>query len=202
MSDENWWPRWYRKRGYWPFMRRWPFEEVDDLFKEMDEFMKREFEEFSKKAPKDLVRERILPNGTRVKEWGPFVYGYSVTLDPEGKPQIREFGNIKPQARLGKPTIDIKEQREPLTDVLTTDGEVRVVAELPGVEKEDVKLHGTEDSLTISVAKPQRKYYKKLELPAKVDIRQSKSSYKNGVLEVCIPRKKEEKPEGEPINIE
>jgi HSP20 family protein len=198
LSDEDRWLRWFGRRG--PFFRR--FWDIDDVFKEMEEMMEREFEEFSTKAPRDLVRERKLPDGTKVKEWGPFVYGYSVKIDPDGKPEVREFGNIKPGARLGRPRIDIKEKREPLADVMTTNGEVKVVVELPGVEKKDIELHGTEDSLTISVDTPQRKYYKQLELPVKVETRQAKSTYKNGVLQVTLQKKNEEKPKGEPINIE
>ena len=38
-----------------------------------------------------------------------------------------------------------------MVDIVETDGEIHVVVELPGVEKTDIKLHGTEDSLTISV---------------------------------------------------
>ena len=139
------------------------------MFKEMDEMMKREFKQLSGRAPRNLIRERTLPDGRKVKSLGPFVYGYSVTIGPDGKPQIREFGNVKPGARFGRPRIDIKEKREPLADVITIDGEVKVVAELPGVEKKDIKLHGTENSLTISVDTPQHKYYKEVKLPAKID---------------------------------
>jgi len=39
-------------------------------------------------------------------------------------------------------------------------------------------------------------------LTAKVDPAKAKSSYKNGVLEVTLPKKEEEKPKGEPIEIE
>jgi len=168
----------------------------------MEEMMRREFGEISKKIPRDLVRERTLPDGSKVHEWGPFVYGYSVTIGPDGKPQIREFGNVKPEARFGKPQLSIKEEREPLVDIIPSDGEVRVIAELPGVEKEDIKLHGTENSLTISVDTSQRKYYKEIELPVKVDPKNAKSSYRNGVLEVILRKKEEEKPKGEPIRIE
>ncbi|MEM2367987.1 MAG: Hsp20/alpha crystallin family protein, partial [Candidatus Bathyarchaeia archaeon] len=95
------------------------------------------------------------------------------------------------------------EEREPLVDIVETDNEIHVVAELPGVEKEDIKLHGTEDTLTISVDTPQRKYYKELTLPAKVNVKEAKTQYKNGVLEVKLPKIKEEKkPKGEPIKIE
>jgi HSP20 family protein len=40
---------------------------------------------------------------------------------------------------------------------------------VPGVEKLDIHLNGTEIVLTISVNIPQRKYYKEVDLPAKVD---------------------------------
>ncbi|MBS7613189.1 Hsp20/alpha crystallin family protein [Candidatus Bathyarchaeota archaeon] len=47
-----------------------------------------------------------------------------------------------------------------------------------------------------------RKYYKEIELPEKVDPKKAKSTYKNGVLEVRLPKKKVEAPKGEPIEIE
>src|SRR5208283_6243068 len=99
----------------------------------------------------------------------------------DGKPEIQEFGNIKKGL---KGTPQVKEEREPLVDIVETNGEVRVVVELPGVEKSDIKLHGTEDSLTISVDTPQSKYFKEVELPVKVKVKEASSSYKNGVLAV------------------
>ncbi|UCE16932.1 MAG: Hsp20/alpha crystallin family protein [Candidatus Bathyarchaeota archaeon] len=175
---------------------------MDNFFREMEETMKRELKEFSSKAPRELVRERILPDGTKVSEWGPFVYGYSVTIGPDGKPKVREFGNVKPETRMGKPYIDIKEKREPLADVIVNNGEIKVIVELPGVEKKDIKLRGIERSLTISVDTPQRKYHKEVELPAKVNLKEAKSSYKNGVLEVTLQKEKEEKSKGESIKVE
>lgn len=199
-EEEDRWSRWFRRR-------RWPFFgsdllDIDETFREMQEMITKEFEELSKRAPKDLLRERTLPDGTKIKSWGPFVYGYSVTVGPDGKPKVREFGNVKTETRMGKPYIDVKEKREPLADVMTDDGIVRVIIELPGVEKKDIKLSGTEEKLTISVDTTNRKYFKEVELPAKVEIKKAASKYKNGVLDVTIPKKKEEEPEGEPINIE
>ncbi len=198
MSEEDWWSRWFRRRG--PFFRS-SFWDMDEVFREMEEMMERQFGELSKKAPSELIRERILPDGTKVKEWGPFVYGYSMTIGPDGKSKVREFGNVKPETWRGKPRIDIKEKREPLVDVMTTKDEVKVVVELPGVEKKDIKLHGTESSLTISVDTPQRQYYKKVELPVKVHPKEAESSYRNGVLEVTLRKRKEKKPEGDPIKM-
>lgn len=189
---------WFRKRRY-PFFRGFFFEDIDKMMREMEKMMEEEFKMFTSRIPKDYVRERKLPDGTTVREWGPFVYGYSVKIGPDGKPEIREFGNVKP-GRLGP---QVKEEREPLVDIIETNGEIHVVAELPGVEKKDIKLHGTEDSLSISVDTPQRKYFKEITLPAKVNVKEAKTEYKNGVLEVKLPKIKEEKkPKGEPIKIE
>ena len=200
MSDKYWDERFGRRR--WPFFRRFLFGDIDEIFREMQEMIDKEFKDLAERVPRDLVRERELPDGSKAKEWGPFVYGYSVTIGPDGKPQVREFGNIKPEAKFGKPQINITEEREPLVDIMSTDGEVKVVAELPGVEKNDIKLKGTEKTLTISVDTPRRKYYKEVELPAKVEPKNAKSTYKNGVLEVTVQKRKEEKPVGEPIRIE
>jgi HSP20 family protein len=200
VSEEDWWSRWFKRRRL-PFFGGGLWD-IDETFKEMEEMMAKEFEELSKRAPKDLLRERTLPDGTKVKSWGPFVYGYSVTVGPDGKPKVREFGNVKPETRQGRPYIDVKEKREPLADVMTEDDEIRVIVELPGVEKNDIKLSGTETMLTISVDTAERKYFKEVELPTKVEIKKATSKYKNGVLDITIPKKKEEKPKGETINIE
>lgn len=200
MSDEYRDERSRRRR--WPFFRRFFFGDIDEIFREMQEMIDREFKDLAKRVPRDLIRERELPDGSKAREWGPFVYGYSVTIGPDGKPQVREFGNIKPEAKFGKPEINIREEREPLVDIISTDGEVKVVAELPGVEKNDIKLKGTEKTLTISVDTPRRKYYKEVELPAKVEPKNAKSTYKNGVLEVTVQKRKEERPLGEPIRID
>jgi HSP20 family protein len=168
----------------------------------MEEMMAKEFEELSKRTPQALQREQTLPDGTKVRSWGPFVYGYSVTVGPDGKPKVTEFGNFKAETQLGKPHMDVKEEREPLTDVIDADGEVRVIVELPGVEKKDIKLSGSDDKLTISVETPMRKYFKEVELPAKVNVNKATSAYTNGVLDVTIPKKKQEKTKSQPIKID
>ncbi|MCS7096780.1 MAG: Hsp20/alpha crystallin family protein [Candidatus Bathyarchaeota archaeon] len=195
-EDEEY-PSWFRRRRF-PFFGSWFFEDIDRMFREMEKAMEEEFKIFTSRVPKDYVRERKLPDGSVVRELGPFVYGYSIKIGPDGKPEIREFGNVKP-SKFGP---KVKEEREPLVDIVETDKEVHIVAELPGVEKEDIKLHGTEDTLTISVETPQRKYYKEIKLPAKVRVKDTRTQYKNGVLEVIMPKMEEGKPKGEPIKIE
>jgi len=189
--------KWFRKMRR-PFSRGWFFEDVDEMLRDVEELMNKEIKEFTSRIPKDYVKERKMPDGRTVRELGPFVYGYSMTIGPDGKPVVREFGNVQP-SRCGPM---IKEEREPLVDVVSTDDEVKVVAELPGVEKKDIKLHALDDVLTISVDTTDRKYYKEIKLPTEVDPRGSKSSYKNGVLEVTLQKSKKRKTKGEPIKIE
>jgi HSP20 family protein len=198
MSSDDDYPEWFKRRRS-PFFRSWDFGEVDKMFHEMEKMMEEEFKDFTSKVPKDYVRELKLPDGTTKREFGPFVYGYSIKVGPDGKPEISEFGNVKPSLEGPK----VKDEREPLVDIIETNGEIHVVVELPGVDKEDVKLRGTETTLTISVDVPQRKYYKEIKLPARVNVRDAKTEYKNGVLEVKLPKiGDEKKPKGEPISIE
>jgi len=198
MSSDDDYPEWFKRRRS-PFSRDWLFGDMDRIFEEMEKMMEEEVKSFSSRIPKDYVKERKLPDGRTVREWGPFVYGYSMKIGPDGKPEIREFGNLKP----GRVGPQVKEEREPLVDIIETNGEIHIVVEMPGVDKNDIKLHGTENSLTISVDTPQHKYFKEVALPEKVKVKEAKSEYKNGVLEVTLPKVKEEKkPKGEPINVE
>lgn len=104
----------------------------------------------------------------------------------------------------GKPKALIPEGfKEPLIDVCETDEEITVFADIPGVEKENIKLNATEDSLEIKAEKKEeevkkveyelreRKYlgfYRLINLPTKVDASKAKATYRNGVLEVRLPK--------------
>src|SRR6187551_815067 len=125
---------------------RWNF---DDMFREFDE-MRREmsrtfseqFKNIENKVPKDLIKEYETPEGAKVREVGPIVYGYSMTIGPDGKPNIREFGNIKSPFAGSRGFFEqqpsISSEREPLVDISTTDKEVKIVAEMPGIKKENI----------------------------------------------------------------
>ncbi|MBS7652201.1 MAG: archaeal heat shock protein Hsp20 [Candidatus Bathyarchaeia archaeon] len=195
MSLDDWFRRFWRRRTFF-------FPDIERMVEDMEREISEMFKEMERAIPPDMVREFQLPDGTVRREYGPFVYGYSMKIGPDGRPIIREFGNIKPSLGVeGRPPLNLQEQREPLVDVIDEAERVRVIAELPGVEKEDINLYATARMLTISVDTPQRKYYKELELPVEVDEFSAKSTYKNGILEVIFNKKKERK-KGTPIKIE
>ena len=172
--------RWWRRRKKRPWFND-VFDEFERLEEMMDEMMQRTFE-----MPSKGVGDRR-----------PYVYGFSMTVGPDGKPVIREFGNVQPGRRGHK----IREEREPLVDVMEEDKDVVVVAELPGVERSDINLHVTEDHLEISVYTSERRYHKELTLPAMVDSKSARASYRNGVLEVRL-KKVKNAVNGERISVE
>jgi HSP20 family protein len=179
-------------------MQRW-LSEYDRVFEGM-------FLEMAKAIPKEQVRERRLSDGSVVREWGPFVYGYSMSIGPEGKPVIREFGNVKRSKKptmfsFERPGLEPKETREPLVDVIDEPEQVRVVAELPGVEKSDIRTVVSDATLTIKVDAGAHKYLREVELPVSVDLDSSIASYKNGVLELKL-RKLRPRMRGKEIKIE
>jgi len=165
------------------------------------------FNDVSSKAPKDLVREYQTSDGAKVREVGPIVYGYSMTIGPDGKPHVREFGNVKAGKNIvgqhlgAKPQISA--EREPLSDITTTDNEVKVILEMPGIKKEDIKINAYDEKVEIKTSdNAQRKYHKILDLPKQADIETARSTYNNGILEVTFDKKKEQKPKGKEIKIE
>ncbi|MFQ6085688.1 MAG: archaeal heat shock protein Hsp20 [Candidatus Bathyarchaeia archaeon] len=178
--------------------RRWR-RDFFSIFDEMERTMERMFREMHRTygLPKEPTYREKLPGGGEIQRWGPYVYGYSITVGPDGEPVIREFGNVKPGIR--GPTL--KEEREPLVDVIEETDKVRLVAELPGVNKEDIDVKATEREVTIKVDTPTRKYSRKVKLPCEVKSEATKARYTNGVLELAFERK-EKKPRGKSIRVE
>ena len=163
-------------RDEWRKRRKRPrfdvFVEFKRIEKMMDEMMRHSF------------RRTFKPSKERNRFFGPHVYGFTLSIGPNGKPKIREFGNVQ-RSRFGP---RVRREREPLVDVLEENGQIVVVAELPGVEKDNINLHASRWELIISVNTPERKYHKRLFLPKEVDPRSARVSYKNGVLQVRLKK--------------
>jgi HSP20 family protein len=180
------------------------FRGFDEMRREMEREFENTFKNMETKAPKDLVREYETSSGDKVREYGPFVYGYSMTIGPDGKPKIREFGNVKsPFTSRGFFTRPlISSEREPLADVTTTDKEVKVVVEIPGVSKENIKVNIYDNSVEVTTTDTVRKYHEVVEIPPETDIETATSTYKNGILEITFKKKEQIKPKGKQIKIE
>lgn len=165
-----------RRRKGWPF--GWD-DEFDNIFESMEEMMR------------DLM-ERAEKG--EIKQSGPFVYGFSMRVGPDGKIIVDEFGNKGKEG-------EISDEREPVTDIINDKKEVVVICELPGVNKEDIRLKVNEGSMNIKVDTAERKYNKTLKLPAKVDPKSTTANYKNGVLEVRLKKIGEQQESGYDVKI-
>ncbi|MEM3712222.1 MAG: Hsp20/alpha crystallin family protein [Thermoproteota archaeon] len=92
---------------------------------------------------------------------------------------------------------------EPLYNIVEREEEIRISVDLPGVEKDDIKLTLHEDSIVVegvckkltpsvrrlSGGKPL--YYSvRIPLPARVEEESAKARYSNGILEVILMKRK------------
>jgi HSP20 family protein len=131
----------------------------------------------------------------------PYYYGYQITVGPDGKPRIREFGNAKPASSglMQQSTI-----REPLVDTSydEKDNSVTITAELPGITKEDVKLEVADGIVTIHAEKGNKKYHTEIPVADELDAESAKASYTNGILELKIRSKSPPKSKPKQIRVE
>jgi len=147
-----------------------------------------------------LIKEYTTPEGSKVRQIGPMIYGYSVTIGPDGKPHVKEFGNVRPSETGTYPILS--SEREPMVDITTTDKEIKVVAEIPGVNKENIKINVYDSSVEIITDDPERKYHEIVDLPADADIESARSKYNNGILKITFNKKEQAKPKGKEIKVE
>lgn len=181
---EKWFDEWHRGWGF-PSFESDIFDEFEEQFRKTQQYMNRVFRDaMSGKTPSP-------------EEGGPYVYGWSLRVGPDGKPHFEEFGNV-PKAGSVEPQQ--LESREPLVDVIEGKNTISVTAEVPGVEKKDIDLEVTENTLTIRVDKDKRKYYKEVELPCEVDTDSTKASYQNGILDIELKKAKPKK-KGKKVSI-
>lgn len=177
------------------------FPDVDSMMKEMEKLMQEAVKNMDQNVPKNLIRERKLDDGSVVREMGPIVYGYSFKIGEDGKPIVRKFGNLNtfPSSLTGR--FSVSDQREPVVDIIKDVDKLKIIAELPGVTKSDLRITANETSLTIESLSGERRYNKKIELPNEIEPSSGKSSYKNGILEVTF-KLKDSKDQGVSINVE
>ena len=174
---------------------------ADDLFTDFEE-LEKEFEDafMDIKAPKEIMIDFETQEDVGVEELSSFVYGYSMMVELEDKPHVREIRNVrndsvgssgsskkrKGVSKYNRPQIT--SEREPLAEVNVYDKEVKVVLEMPGVSKEHIKIQAYKNSVEVSSDHPQRKY-QVIDIPRVADIKTIRSTYKNGILEIVFKKK-------------
>jgi len=149
-------------------------KDVRDMLDELEHY----FEGFQKEM-EEAVRNNIFSPDQSA--W-PFIAGFSFNVGPEGKPSIQVFGNNPVRADGFRSPIN-----EQVVD--EKNGILRVLLEMPGVEKEGIKVEATEESAVITAEREDRKYRAELSLKAQVRPESGKAEYKNGMLEISFSLK-------------
>jgi HSP20 family protein len=121
---------------------------------------------------------------SHLKEGMKGVFGFSIKTAVGGKPIVEPFGNIKRTPKGPK----VEEEREPITDVFDEKEEIKVYAEMPGIDEEAITVGLKEDILEVKAVSKDRRYHKEILLPAKVKPETLEKSFKNGILEVKIKK--------------
>jgi len=114
------------------------------------------------------------------------VFGLNVRMGLEGIPAVEAFGNIR--ATEDGPVV--AEEREPLVDVFDEGDVILVVAELPGVDQDDIHVEVNGDVLSLST-EGDTKYAKEILLPSVAEATPTQTTYRNGVLEIRLAKEKE-----------
>jgi len=149
-------------------------KELRDVLDELEHY----FEGFQKEI-EDTVKNNILSRDSH--SW-PFVAGFSFDMGPKGKPTVQVFGN-NPIGGGG--------YRSPISEQVVDEksGALRILLEMPGVEKQDINVESTEDSAVIKAENGERKYRAELHLKAPVRPESGRAEYKNGMLEISFSLK-------------
>jgi HSP20 family protein len=146
-------------------------KDLRDVLDELDDY----FQNFQKEIG-DAVKNSVM--GT--ERWAkPFIAGFSFNVGPEGKPSVQTFGNNP---------ISGDGFRSPIIEQVVDEktGTLRLLLEMPGVEKQDIKVEATEDTALITAENDGRKYRAELGLKTPVKADSGRAEYKNGILEISF----------------
>lgn len=106
----------------------------------------------------------------------------------EGLPKPREWVyETKPVFR---------KVRGPLVDVFREAEEVRVVIDLSGFKRGEVDIDMKPDRFVIKAVKLKQAFREEIVFPKDVDTGKVEERFKNGILEIVLPRKSEERRDG------
>src|SRR5919108_42917 len=162
------------------------FEDIDREFQDAEEMLNRMFRTVREMKPSDITSAF------------PYYYGYQITVGPDGKPHVREFGNVRPSAR---GLVEQSGVREPLVDTALDEKEntLTITAEMPGVTKQDIRLNISEDHVSIRAEKGEKKYHTDIPVNVSLEDTAAKATYANGILELKIKLKEPPKPKAKEV---
>jgi HSP20 family protein len=167
------------------------FEDIDREFAEVEDLLSRMFK---------TVRDTG-PSTTASAANSPYYYGYQITIGSDGRPKIREFGNVKSRA---KGLVEQSGVRQPFADTVLDEKEntLRITAEMPGVNKEDIKISINDGYVSILSERGDKKYDANIPVSVNLEESSAKAAYSNGILDLKIKLKETSKTKVKEIKVE
>ncbi len=105
----------------------------------------------------------------------------------------------------------------PVVDIEETDDDIIVTAEIPGLNKDEIKITSTGNTLTISgerkrekeekgktyhrIERSYGKFVRTISLPVEVDPDRTKATYKDGLLKIVLPKPESKRPKEITIDV-
>lgn len=117
------------------------------------------------------------------------VYGFTLKTGLGGKDdriRVEPFGNIRKDKKTGEAVV--QEIHEPLVDVFEDEDATTVIAEMPGVGPEDIKIDVRDDVLTISAKKGEKNYRKEVLLRHGISKEKTRVTCNNGIVTIRCKR--------------
>ena len=148
-----------------------------------------------------------------IKRWRPF--RDLVSIQDEMNKLFDDFFGRFPMRmegmeRMWAPNVNISETKD----------DIIAIAEIPGMTKDDIKVTLNENTLTLSGEKKREKkekeekeenyhriersygsFTRSFDLPAKIQFSKVEANYKDGVLQITLPKSEEVKPKEIPVAV-
>ena len=113
------------------------------------------------------------------------VYGFTVKTGLGGQDdqiRVEPFGNIRKDKKTGEAVV--QEIHEPPLDVFEDESGTTLIAEMPGVGPEDIKIDVRDDVLTVFAKKGGKKYRKEILLRHSLSEERIKVTCNNGIVTI------------------
>ncbi len=144
-------------------------------------------------------------------EDGPITFGYSMRIGPDTdyKPEVRQWGNLNDyREKIGLPQFDMfpinsqspespqisskSVNTDRFVDILDEDDSLKIFVEVPGFTKESLSIEVSASGLelTLQGKVDTREINQVIHLPSKIEPKQTKSTIRNGVLEIRSKKQK------------
>lgn len=137
----------------------------------------------------DQILQSMTENMEKEGEAGtkPFIYGFRIGVDENGMPDFSEYGDMSKLQNQEEKVVS--ESNEPLSEVFKEEKQIRIVCEIPGVDPRNISIRGEEGKIIIE-ALGAKNYKKEIQIIEEVEMEKGTASYRNGILEILVPRGK------------